>query len=135
MPKEKKSLSIRLNAFVSEFGGNVFSIDSRVLFCKYCETKIDSERRSSVVQHLKTEKHLRSVKRKEDQKNTKCQQLLTHDLSSKKSKINMDLCIAMISANIPFNKLSNVEIFRSLFWKRCPHRIGTSKILFRRLLQ
>lgn len=114
MPKEKKSLSIRLNTFVSEFGGNVFSVDSRVLFCKYCETKIDSERRSSVIQHLKTEKHLRSVKRKEDQKDTKCQQLLTQDLSSKKSHFNMDLCKAMITANIPLNKLSNVEFRKFL---------------------
>lgn len=102
MPKEKKSLSDRLNTFVCEFGGNVFSIDSKVLFCKYCETKVDSERRSSVIQHLKTEKYLRSVKRKEDQKETKCQQLLTHDFSSKKSKFNMDLCKAMVSANIHF---------------------------------
>lgn len=76
MPKKIKSLSGRLNTFVSEFGGNVFSIDSKVLFCKYCETKIDSERRSSVIQHLKTKKHFRSVKRKEDRKETKCQQLL-----------------------------------------------------------
>lgn len=94
---------------MSEFGKNVFSIDTRVLFCKYCETKVDSERRSSVIQHLKTEKHLRSVKRKEDQKETKCKQLLTNDLSFKKSKFNLNLCKAMVSANIPLNKLSNVE--------------------------
>ncbi|KAL4142778.1 hypothetical protein QTP88_005183 [Uroleucon formosanum] len=109
MPKEKKKLSSRLNTFVSEFGKNVFSIDTRVLFCKYCETKVDSERRSSVIQHLKTEKHLRSVERKENQKETKCQQLLTNDLPSKKSKFNLDLCKAMVSANIPLNKLSNTQ--------------------------
>jgi len=63
---------------------------------------------------LKTEKHLRSVKRKEDQKGTKCQQLLTYDFSSKKSKFNMDLCKAMVSANIPLNKLSNVEFRKCL---------------------
>ena len=28
IPKEKKSLGSHLNTFVSEFGGNVFSIDS-----------------------------------------------------------------------------------------------------------
>lgn len=93
---------------MSEFGKNVFSIDTRVLFCKYCETKVDSERRSSAIQHLKTEKHLRSVKRKENQKETKCQQLLTNDLPFKK-KFNLDLCKAMVSANIPLNKLTNIE--------------------------
>jgi hypothetical protein len=107
--KKKKKLSSRLYTFVSEFGKNVFSIDTRVLFCKYCITKVDSERRSSVIQHLKTEKHLRSVKRKENQQKTKCQQLLTNDLPSKKSKFNLDLCKAMVSANIPLNKLSNIE--------------------------
>jgi len=94
---------------VSEFGKNVFSIDTRVLFCKYCKTKVGSERRFRVIQHLKTEKHLRSVKRKEDQTETKCQPLLTNDLSSKNRSLNLDLCKAMVSVNIPLNKLSNVE--------------------------
>jgi hypothetical protein len=51
---------------------------------------------------------MRSIKRKEDQNDTKCQQLLK--LSSNKSKFNMDLCKAMVSANIPLNKLSNIPM-------------------------
>uniref|UniRef100_A0A2S2Q5L2 CGG triplet repeat-binding protein 1 n=1 Tax=Sipha flava TaxID=143950 RepID=A0A2S2Q5L2_9HEMI len=129
MPKKKKkNLSSRLNTFVSEFGKNVFSIDTRVLFCKYCETKVDSERRSSVIQHLKTEKHLRSVKRKENQQETKCQQLLTNDLPSKKSKFNLDLCKAMVSANIPLNKLSNIE-FRTFLEVYSRKDVPTESVL------
>jgi len=47
MLKGKTSLSSGLHTFVADFGRNVFSIDSKVLFCKYCETTIDSERKSN----------------------------------------------------------------------------------------
>lgn len=81
----------------------MFSVLIKVLFCKYCETTVDLKKRSSVIQHLKTVKHMCYIKRKDDQNVTKCQQLLTRELSSKKAKFSMDLCKAMISANIPFN--------------------------------
>jgi len=70
--------------------------------------KVDPERRSSITQHIKTEKHRRAVKRKINQKTANGQQLLTN-LTSKKSTFNMDLCKAFISANIPLNKLRNTE--------------------------
>jgi len=61
MPKDKQSLSRRLKSFSSEFGEDVFSIDNVVLFCKLCEVKVDPERRSSITQHIQTEKHRRAV--------------------------------------------------------------------------
>jgi hypothetical protein len=47
MATKKKSLIRRLNKFVSS--GKMFSIDSRILFSS--ETKINSEKRISVVQN------------------------------------------------------------------------------------
>lgn len=106
MPKEKQSQISRLRGFISEFGNHVFSADGRILFCKVCELKVEYERRSSVTQHLKTEKHVKMVKRKEIFK-ASTQQMITQTNTTKKSPFNMDLCKALLSANIPLNKLAN----------------------------
>ncbi|KAF0753067.1 CGG triplet repeat-binding protein 1, partial [Aphis craccivora] len=71
MPKEKKTTSSRLQSYVTEFGTEIFSTDNKILFCKVCNTKVSSEKRFSINQHIAAEKH------------------------------------PMLSANIPFNKLSN----------------------------
>ena len=113
MPKDKQPLSRRLKTLSSEFGDDVFSIDNVVLFCKLCEVKVDPERRSSIIQHIKTEKHRRAIERQINQKTKNSQQLLTN-LTSKKSTFNMDLCRAFISANIPLNKLQNTEFRKFL---------------------
>ncbi|KAF0687787.1 BED-type domain-containing protein, partial [Aphis craccivora] len=98
MPKDKTSKYSRLRHFVSEFGDEVFSIDASILFCKLCECKFN------VTQHLKTDKHLKAIKR-EQNKIEKKQQLLTN--IPRKCTFNIDLCKTLISANIPLNKLSN----------------------------
>lgn len=103
MPKEKISVATRLRNYVSEFG-NIFTTDSKILFCTICNIKIASDKRFSVTQHIATEKHQRGVNRTENKKKT--QQLISKD-SSSKSSFNNDLCKAMLSANIPLNKLSN----------------------------
>lgn len=105
MPKEKQITSSRLQSYVNEFGTGIFSTDRKILFCKVCNTKISSEKRFSVTQHIATEKHRTAAKHAEEKKN-KTQQFLFQNSSSKSSFKN-DLCKAMLSANIPFNKLSN----------------------------
>lgn len=104
MLKEKISLVQRLRSYVCEFGSDTFSYDSSMLFCKYCEIKINCENRFNVTQHLKTEKYTKAIKRQQG-KTEKKQQLFTN--SSKKSSFNKDLCHALLSAIIPLNKLSN----------------------------
>ncbi|KAL4089926.1 hypothetical protein QTP88_024859 [Uroleucon formosanum] len=69
----------------------------------------------NVSQHIKTDKHQKNVKRKNEQAQRKVQQLLTNQ-NSVKSDFNMDLCQAMVSANIPLNKLSN-NVFRTILEK------------------
>jgi len=111
MPKVKQHLSSRLNCFVSEFGARMFSTDGKVLYCNYCDVKVGSEKRFNVTQHINTDKHKNSVKRKEKNQNAlklgKVQQLVSN---SKKSSFNKDLCFVMLSANIPLNKLGNVQL-------------------------
>ncbi|KAE9521868.1 hypothetical protein AGLY_017750 [Aphis glycines] len=108
MSKEK------LKKYVSEYGID-FSTDGHVLYCKMCEIKIKFEKKYNVSQHIKTDKHQKNVKRKNEQAQRKVQQLLTNQ-NSVKSDFNMDLCRAMVSANIPLNKLSD-NVFRTFLEK------------------
>ena len=109
MPKEIKTLLNRLCCYVDEFGSDIFKIDSSILFCKICETKVNSDKKYNVSQHLKTDKHLKGINRCKEQTQRKQQQLMTVNIS-KKSSFNKDLCEALISANIPLNKLSNPHL-------------------------
>lgn len=113
MLREKLSLISRLKGFISEFGDNVFSADGRILFCKVCELKVDYDRRSSVIHYIKTGTHVKMIKRNEIVK-TNIQQLITQTNTTKKSSFNIEFCRALLSTNIPLNKLSN-PVFRIFF--------------------
>lgn len=91
-----------------EFGAEVFSSDQNVLFCNFCECKVSTDKRFIVIQHLRTEKHKRAVERAKNRSNSNknfTQQFMID--TTKKSVFNRDLCKALLSANIPLNKLSN----------------------------
>ncbi|KAG7167297.1 CGG triplet repeat-binding protein 1-like 9, partial [Homarus americanus] len=92
MPKIKKSLSSTLNALVNVY--NDFTTDGQVLLCKYCEVVVSSSKKFQVQQHIQTAKH--AIK-KEAKTSTKQQALLTTTL-------------ALVSADIPLNKLNNKEL-------------------------
>lgn len=117
MPKEKSTKSYRLRNFVTEFGESVFSTDNMILFCKICNVKVSSEKRFSVVQHLKTDKHIRSTARLEHKGANHVQQLVTNP---KLSEFNAELCKALLSANIPLYKLKNTH-FKN-FMEKYMHR-------------
>lgn len=71
MPKEKQSVSSSLKNIVREFGENTFATDASVLLCKFCNIKINHEKKFNITQHLKTEKHMKAVKRAENQSEKK----------------------------------------------------------------
>lgn len=70
------------------------------MFWKLCEAKVDSDRQFVGIQHVYTEKHKRAVVGK-DEKNTnsEVQRLVTN--TPKKCLFSHDLCIVLLSANIP----------------------------------
>ncbi|KAL4113091.1 hypothetical protein QTP88_016779 [Uroleucon formosanum] len=115
MPKEKSTKAYRLRNFVIEFGESVFSMDNLILFCKICNLKVASEKRFSIIQHLKTDKHIRSTARLENSKTNNVQQLVTNQ-KSKLSEFNSELCKTLLSANIPLYKLKNIH-FKSFLEK------------------
>ena len=61
MQKDKSSLLSRLRNYVREFGENIFSTDGQIILCKLCEVKVFHDKQYSITQHIKTEKHLKSV--------------------------------------------------------------------------
>lgn len=65
-----------MRGFIWEFGDNIFFAVDRVLFCKVCELKVEFERRSCVLSHIKTEKYTRMIKRHEIMLNKNAQQLI-----------------------------------------------------------
>lgn len=104
----KVTNNTRILQYITEFGKNVFLIDGNILFCKFCETKLSTDRRYLVTRHLKTEKHKTSRKRKQNQIKSKSHKLVSSAMTSKKSLVfNHELCDTLLSANIPLNKLNN----------------------------
>jgi len=78
----------RIKQYITKFVENIFSSDGIILFCKLYETKINTDRRYLVTQHLKMEKHKSAEKRKKDQIKNKSQQLVFTAMTSKKSSFN-----------------------------------------------
>ncbi|KAL4107246.1 hypothetical protein QTP88_017630 [Uroleucon formosanum] len=90
--------------YVAEFGENIFACDGGILFCKVCEINVNSVKRFTVTQHLKTDKHIRAVHRKNENK-SKFQQLLPN-----KSMFAKDLCNTLLLANILLEKWGNRHV-------------------------
>lgn len=110
MPQVKVSLFSQLNNYVSEFGSDVFSTDGKILDYKIWDIKCGSAKWFNVTQHLTIGKNLKLGAQKE--KNVNIIKAKQHFLTdTKKSCFNRDLCSAMLSANIPLDKL-NDESFK-----------------------
>jgi len=60
MPKEEQSVSSSLNNIVCEFGGNTFAADTSVLLCKFCNIKINHEKKFYITQNLRTDKNIKA---------------------------------------------------------------------------
>lgn len=114
MPKHKKSLACRLRAYVSEFGDNIFTTDGTVLYCTICNIKVSAEKKFTVNQHVARDKHILGIEKKNQQKISTTQTLLT--TPSTASTFNYDLCKALLCSNIPLFKLSQPS-FRSFLEK------------------
>lgn len=95
--------SCRVNKYVLEFGENTFSFDGITLFCKICDIKVNSKKRFTVVQHLKTKKHIRTTLRKNENKLTiKPSLLLTNiRVHGQKLLFEKDLCKSFVSYSNP----------------------------------
>ena len=115
MPKEKKSTAARLRGYVKEFG-NVFCVDGSLLFCTACSKTVATERKSQVQQHMKSAKHIAKSQRKSAKQQSFSQSIsmqnegcvsLGSSRSSLPDEFSLELCKALISADIPLYAVQN----------------------------
>lgn len=119
MPKNKQSVSNKLNKFVSSYPG-IFTTDGTILFCKACSKSVSHERKSQVEQHLEGKGHQDNVNRRNATPSTSAQPMITQ--LGQQSKFNEDLCEMLISCDIPLNKLGNPQ-FVNFLEKYTSHRV------------
>lgn len=50
-----------VKSYISEYSENIFSSDWDILFCKICDVRVTCEKRFTILQHLKTVKHIRGI--------------------------------------------------------------------------
>ncbi|KAJ4431285.1 hypothetical protein ANN_19882 [Periplaneta americana] len=111
MPKVKESASVKLKAFVSKYGENIFSTDGRILFCKICDVRVAAEKKKfTIEQHMSREKHKRDLQRFENKSSVNLQQMLLGDTCSKFSPFCEKLCEAFLSADISLHKLNHPKL-------------------------
>lgn len=108
MPKEKEKLSEFL-ARVSGMYSGVLRTDGSILFCVYCNTKINNTRLFNVKQHMCSTKHKDALKRRETQNESE-QALLRNCRESSINPFHMEICKAFVEANIPLKKISHPSI-------------------------
>ena len=101
MPKVKQPDGIRIRNFIQQFGSDVLFSEMNDLKCKACNVNLNYSRKSNIASHLKTAKHIRNV----DGSTPVTNQNTDNSFSS----FNLDLCHALVSANIPIWKLENTE--------------------------
>ncbi|XP_063931091.1 uncharacterized protein LOC135143156 [Zophobas morio] len=105
MPKEKTSNTVKINHWLKSVDdGNIYKIanDARGLFCKACGKVFKCEKKSHLEQHERGDIHNKNVKK------TFRQSLLYQQSTSGTAnrEFNLEMCNALIAANIPWNKLS-----------------------------
>lgn len=82
---------------------------NRLVLCSNVRfvVKVSTEKKYTVTQHTKTNKHKRLLA--SQNKPAENKQQFTSQLSNEKSVFSHDLCNAMMCANIPLHKLSNIQ--------------------------
>jgi tRNA G46 methylase TrmB len=61
MPKINANI---FNKYVKQCGEDTFATDSTMLYCKICEVKVSANKKFTVTQHIKTNKHERLLARR-----------------------------------------------------------------------
>ena len=117
MPAIAKSLSQRLNAYTQEF--KCLSHDSKLLFCTICSTNISSEKRNSVIQHLRTKSH-----KPKQQRSLKSQQFISFATPGETSFFKENTSL-LVSLDIPLHKLQNQKM-KDFLQKYCKESVSVT---------
>ena len=103
MPKVKRSDNVRIRELIEEYGENILCSEDGNLKCKPCNTKLNSFKKSNIASHFKTAKHKSNVSSTSDNINRDS----NTSVPTTTVQFYLDLCFALVSANIPLWKLEN----------------------------
>lgn len=108
MPKETASLFFK--RMVKSYPD--LSTDENILFCKCCEVKIEATKVFQIKQHLSTAKHTaaKKIKDKKNQTLLASSFVASSSTTQKFTQFNLDLCEALVRANIPIFKIDHKDI-------------------------
>lgn len=113
---------------VKEFPGEFYvEKDQKLLFCATCEKTVDHARKSSVVEHVNSKKHLEKKERKEKKaaeldttgepaakmpRQSSIVNSITNAWAAKEARdtVTSDFLHALVSANIPIEKADNPQV-------------------------
>ncbi|XP_018494824.1 uncharacterized protein LOC100898505 [Galendromus occidentalis] len=115
MPKKSSTSRSKLELYVKIFGGKTFTTDGIVLLCKPCGKSLNYEKKYFIQQHVRGDGHHKRVAREEDTGGDQVS-LLTNFVTkpTRGSEFNMELCQALVEADVPFYKIQNKALKRFL---------------------
>ncbi|XP_018494524.1 uncharacterized protein LOC100907846 [Galendromus occidentalis] len=123
MPKTPSSRQMH---YVTLFGQDVLSFDGNVLLCKVCEKVVSSHKKSLVKQHIEGATHKALCEKKKESGSTTVVQMKSFlGATGKQSQFHVDLCDALLSADIPLRKLDN-EKLSAFLGKYCKQHVPSS---------
>ncbi|XP_017464369.1 PREDICTED: CGG triplet repeat-binding protein 1-like, partial [Rhagoletis zephyria] len=125
MPKHKPSYQ----QLVRVFGEDTFSCDASMVFCKACSKGFPGARKFTLEQHVKTSLHKESL-----QRHSSRQQLLSDARGDRpKNDFSMELCTALVKADIPLHKVSH-PAFKEFLEKHTSFKVQDESTLRRSCL-
>ena len=88
-----------------------YIVQGGVLWCRFCNSVVEHERKNTVDKHLKTAKHLKN--KGLNNSNLLIQRTLPsfENTLNEKEKINIDVVAAFTSADIPLEKIEKLRPF------------------------
>ena len=110
MPKVSTSSTSKIDSYVWEFPKEFKKTPRNELYCTICNTTINHERRSTVVKHQETSKHIKGVS---NMNSTLVQQCIPSEFTNQAEYLTR-VVKAFLSADIPIYKSNNPEL-KSLF--------------------
>ncbi|XP_003744201.1 uncharacterized protein LOC100902024 [Galendromus occidentalis] len=102
MPRTKKEFP----ELVSEFGEDVFSCNETAVICKACSKPFPGARRFNLSQHIGTSSHQKALERLRKRQEEEAR-LQAATCMSDVAPFPLDLCRALLAADIPVYKLEN----------------------------
>jgi len=125
MPKDKPSISTKLNQYVLQYTD--LKTDGKILFCKICNKSVTADKIFTVKQHLQSTKHIQLKANRVTKKQT--QQLIGESSAlSIDDQFGEDLCSTFIAADIPLYKIRHDKI-KSFLEKYTDHRVPSESNL------